>query len=84
MQRAWVDTAKERGIRPILRIKEAKETGGSMNTMPLKELIRLEFDNNNAEFARWFGTTPQQVSRWLKYGCIFYESGVYKQHGFKK
>jgi len=55
-----------------------------MNTMPLKEFIKMEFDNNNAEFARWFGTTPQQVNRWLKYGSIFYESGVYKQHGFKK
>ena len=50
-----------------------------MSTVPLKEFIDLEFNGSQKDFAAWFETSPSQVTRWLSYGCIFYDSSVYKK-----
>jgi len=50
-----------------------------MSTVPLKEFIELEFNGSQKDFAEWFETSQSQVSRWLSYGCIYYDSSIYKK-----
>lgn len=55
-----------------------------MSAKPLRQFILDNFDGNNSEFARWVGTSPQQVSRWIKMGCVFYDDAVYKKQHKRK
>jgi hypothetical protein len=54
---------------PVIRSRE----------MTLKEHIEKEHAGYNASFARKMGVSPQQVTRWLNYNCIWFEGAVYKK-----
>ena len=47
--------------------------------MNLQQHIKKEYGGNQAAFARKMGVNPQQVTRWLNYGCIWFEGAVYKK-----
>lgn len=55
-----------------------------MSVKPLRKFILDNFDGKNNRFAEWFGTSPTQVTRWIKMGCIFYDDSVYKKQCKKK
>jgi len=45
--------------------------------MNLKQHINTNFDGNVTAFARSIGTTYQQVQRYIKLDCIWYDGRVY-------
>jgi hypothetical protein len=48
-----------------------------MIAMPLREFIKIEF-GTQVEFAKWYGTTPQQVSRWVVADCLYIDNKIYR------
>jgi len=47
--------------------------------MTLKQHIETHYKGNAAAFARDIGQSHTQVTRWLKYGCIWLDGQVWKQ-----
>ena len=47
--------------------------------MKLKEHINQAHGGSQKHFAASEGFSEAQVSRWIKYGCIWFEGAVYKQ-----
>jgi hypothetical protein len=47
--------------------------------MKLKEHISKAHGGSQKHFADAEGFSENQVSRWIKYGCIWFEGAVYKQ-----
>jgi hypothetical protein len=47
--------------------------------MKLKDHIDLAYKGRQVLFAASMGVTHQQVSRWVKYGCIWHDGAVWKR-----
>lgn len=47
--------------------------------MKLLDHINNKYHGRKDKFAAHMGVSPQQVSRWLRYGCIWHKGAVWKQ-----
>ena len=47
--------------------------------MNIKQHINENFGGRQDRFAAFMKVSPNQVSRWVRYGCIWYEGAVWKQ-----
>jgi hypothetical protein len=52
---------------------------GSGSKLKLKDHIDKAHKGRNILFAQSMGVDHQQVSRWLKYGCIWHDGAVWKR-----
>ncbi len=51
--------------------------------MKLNDYIDKKHDGNQSRFARWYGVSHSQVSRWLKRGCLIENGDVYPKYQSK-
>ena len=52
--------------------------------MKLIDHINKSHGGRKDKFAASMGVSPQQVSRWLGYGCIWHKGAVWKHQSSKK
>ena len=52
--------------------------------MKLIDHINKSHNGRKDKFAAFMGVSPQQVSRWLKYECIWHDGAVWKQQSKTK